>query len=203
MLVGNYLDELLDSKVAVRLVRALITYHGRIFTIRKLAEVAGTSASEAAVAVKDLERHGVVVIQPVGRAHLVSLNHLNYVVSTILKPMIAAEEKTLAELVSILRKHLKNKAIVSVSLFGSVPSGNARVDSDVDLLVISDDLESAAVAVSNAQSGVASIFNARLSPLIMGTKELRDKIGNKFLKSIQENHVHVAGKFIEEFTGYK
>ena len=59
MLLQNYLEGLLDSTVAIRLVKALIAYPGRIFTVRKLADAAGTLVSEAAVAVHNLQRHGI------------------------------------------------------------------------------------------------------------------------------------------------
>jgi predicted nucleotidyltransferase len=203
MLLRNYLEELLDSAVAIRLVKALIAYPGRIFTVRKLADAAGTSASEAAVAVHKLERHGIVKIQPVGRAYLVSLNLQSYVVNSILKPIVSAEQQTVTELISILRNLLKDRNIISASLFGSIPRGEAHDDSDIDLFVISDDFEAANAAISNAQQAVASIFNGRLSPLIMSRKELSRKLRSRLLASILENYTHIAGKDLKELVDSK
>jgi predicted nucleotidyltransferase len=203
MLLRNYLEKLLDSTVAIRLVKALIAYPGRIFTVRKLSDAAGTSASEAAVAVHNLERHGIVKVQPVGRAFLVSLNHQSYIVNTILKPIISAEQQTVAELASTLRDHLKDRSIISASLFGSIPRGEARDDSDIDLFVISDNFEAANAAISNASSAVASIFNGRLSPLIMSRKELSGKSRSRLVASILENYTHIAGRDLKELVDHK
>src|SRR5881397_130732 len=74
----NYLESLLGSRVSIRLVRTLINYAGKIFTVRKLAEAAGVSSSEAALAVQELEKFGIIKIQPVGRSYLISLNNKSY-----------------------------------------------------------------------------------------------------------------------------
>ena len=203
MLLQNYLEGLLDSTVAIRLVKAFIAYPGRIFTVRKLADAAGTSVSEAAVAVHNLQRNGIVKIQPVGRAYLVSLNHQSYVVNRILKPIVTAEQQTVAELVSILRNSLKDSSIISASLFGSIPRGESRDDSDIDVFVISDDFEAANAAISNAQQTVSNIFNGRLSPLIMSRKELSGKLRSRLLASILENYTHIAGKNLKELVDRK
>jgi hypothetical protein len=61
------------SKIAIALVRALLTHRGRIFRCRWCREVAAVSASEASVVVKQLEGFGVLRL-PIGRPPLVALN---------------------------------------------------------------------------------------------------------------------------------
>lgn len=203
MLLQNYLEDLLKSKVALRLVRTLNRYTGRIFTVRKLAEAAGVSVSEAAVVVQELEKYGIVAIQPVGRSYLVELNERSYFVNRILRPIIKAEEQTVAELVSILRKYLTHESIISAILFGSVPRGEARDDSDIDLLVISDDLDAASTHISKAREEVTRVFNGRLSPLIMTRSEIRARARSRLLASILESYIHVAGKDLKEIVERK
>ena len=194
MLLQNYLEDLLNRKVALRLVRTLNRDTGRIFTVRKLAEAAGVSVSEAAVIVQELEKYGIVTIQPVGRSYLIKLNERSYFVNRILRPIVKAEEETVAELVSIIRKHLTNKSIISAILFGSVPRGQARKDSDIDLLVVSDNFDAANTAISKAREEVTRVFNGRLSPLVMTRSEIRSRARSKLLASIVESYIHVAGR---------
>jgi predicted nucleotidyltransferase len=203
MLLQNYLEDLLKSKVALRLGRALNRYPGRIFTVRKLAEAAGVSVSEAAVVVQELEKYGIVTIQPVGRSYLVELNERSYFVSKILRPIVKAEEQTVAELVYILRKYLTHESIISATIFGSVPRGEARDDSDIDLLVISDDLDAASPPISKAREEVTRVFNGRLSPLIMNRSEIRARARRLLLASILESYIHVAGKDLKEIVECK
>ena len=73
-------------------------------------------------------------------------------------------------------------------------------DSDIDLLVVSDDHEAAAGVVSSAGLEVASVFNGRLSPLIMGRKELKSRAKSKFIESVLANYTHVVGRDLRELT---
>lgn len=198
MLLQNYLEVLLKGKVAIRLVRALVRHTGKVFTVRKLAQAAGVSSTEAAVAVQELERYGILTIQPVGRSYLIALNSKSYLLNRILKPMIRAEEQTLTELITTLGKHLKDKSVISAALFGSVSRGETRADSDIDLLVITDDFEAASVVVSRASEEVAAVFNGRLSPLILSQRDLKAKARTEFIESVLEDYVHVAGKDLKE-----
>lgn len=194
----NYLESLLGSRVSIRLVRALINYAGKIFTVRKLAEAAGVSSSEAALMVQKLEKFGILKIQPVGRSYLISLNNKSYILAKILKPTIKAEEGTLDELVSILKRNLNDKSIISAVLFGSVAMKGEREDIDIDVLVISDDFEAASGFTSKAREEISSIFNSRLSPLIMSERELSAKKNDRLVSSILLNHITIKGKDLKE-----
>jgi predicted nucleotidyltransferase len=189
-----YLDELLGSKSMLRLMRSLVAYEGKVFTVRKLAQESKVSATEAALAVKRLEKFGILTVQPVGRSHLLSLNSDSYFVKSVLKPALKAERGTIEELVSILRRHLDDETILSAAIFGSVATGEERDDSDIDILVVSDKFDDAARLVAKASDSVARVFNGRLSPLIMSRKELVAKKGGPLLRSIKDNYIHVAGK---------
>ena len=194
----NYLESLLGSRVSIRLVRALINYEGKIFTVRKLAEAAGVSSSEAALVVQELEKFGLLRIQPVGRSYLISLNNKSYILAKILKPTIKAEEGTLDELVSILKRNLNDKSIISAVLFGSVAMKREREDSDIDVLVISNDFEAASWFTSKAREEISSIFNSRLSPLIMSERELLAKKNGRLVSSILHNYLPIKGRDLKE-----
>jgi predicted nucleotidyltransferase len=198
MRLHAYLEQVIGSRTAIALIRALLTHRGKVFTVRGLAETAGVSASEASLVVRQLEEAGVLRLQPVGRSFLVTLNERSFVLQRIMKPVIRAESETLSELVKLLRGcflHKKDAEIESVYLFGSVVRGEERKDSDVDLLVISSDFGKASAVVSTAQEKVAAVFNKQLSPLIWSKGELvRKKSGNiELVDSIASNHILVAG----------
>lgn len=198
MKLHAYLEQVIGSKTAIGLVRALLTHHGKVFTVRSLAETAGVSPSEASLVVKQLEESGVLKLQPVGRSYLVTLNEQSFVLQRIMKPVIRAESETLDELIKLLRRCFKYKkeGINSVYLFGSVVKGEEKNDSDVDLLVISGDFDKASAAVSKAQEQVAAAFNKKLSPLILSERELaskRDK-NSELIDSIISDHILVVGK---------
>jgi predicted nucleotidyltransferase len=111
-----------------------------------------------------------------------------------------AEENTVPELVLILKKRLAHGSIVSAALFGSVPRGQARHDSDIDLLVICKSPEAALDIISKANEEVGSVFNGRLSPLIMTSNEFNSRTRRAFVKSIMESYIHVAGRDLREIA---
>jgi predicted nucleotidyltransferase len=185
----------------LRLVKALISHPGKIFTVRKLAADAHVSSSEAAVLVQALEKYGVVRIQPVGRAYLITLNEQNYILNKILKQIIRAEQDTLNELIAILYRYFNNEKIISAVLFGSVAQNREREDSDIDILIISNNFEAATAIMSKAQDTISSVFNSRLSPLIMNKTELLAKKKSPLVRSVMANHKLIAGKSLRGVIG--
>ena len=194
----DYLEQIFSVPTSISLIKALVRYRGKVFTIRGLSRVAHVSPSQSALITKKLEKLGVVRVQPVGRSALVSLNEESYILNRIMRPMIRAEEGTLNELLSVLRRNLGKDKIVSAILFGSISRREEREDSDIDLLVISNDFEYASRLLSKAGEQVYSIFCNRLSPMIMSERELRLKRKSDLLKSIEASHTNVAGRPLEE-----
>ena len=193
----QYLEQLFGSKVSISILRAMINYKGKIFTIRGVAETADVSSSEAAVLVEQLEKYGVIRIQPVGKSYQIYLNQKSYILNRIIKPILRAEKTTLNELVSILKKHL-TKHGVSAAIFGSVSRGEEKEDSDIDLLVISDHFDSASVLVSEVQEDVSLIFHSNLSPIILSEKEFRAKKNGRLVRSILASYIMIAGKDLKK-----
>jgi len=191
------LEQVLGSKAAIRILRMMIRYQAKVFTKRGLARTADVSANEAALTIHDLEDIGIVKVQPVGRSHQLSLNKKSFILNRIVRPAFKAEEDALSELAKVLKKSLDGKAVVSAALFGSVVTGRERPDSDVDILIISDDFSAAAEAVSGALAEAAEVFHARIAPIIISQKELRSKKKGGLIRSIVSDHIMVCGRDLE------
>lgn len=194
----TYLGQVLGTKAGISILRSLVKYRGKIFTVRGLARDAGISSVEASRTVGQLEQYGVIKIQPIGRAYQVSLNEQSYVLNKIVKPILIAEEKTLLEMTRILAKHLTTNKILSAVVFGSVAKEEEREDSDIDLLVISDDFDHAIEAVANAREEIGLVFHNSLSPIILGKKKFISKRNDDLMLSIMSNHILVTGLDLEK-----
>jgi len=184
MKLHKYIEQALGNKIALSTLRVLVHYKGKIFTIRRLAQDAGASHPEVSATLEELEKFGIVQIQPVGRAHQISLNEKSYVLNEIIEPILRAEEKTLAKVISILKDHLNTKKITSSVIFGSVSRGEEKEDSDIDVLVVSDDFDHATEAIANASEDVALAFHTRVSPIIFTKKEFLSKKKGDLIRSI-------------------
>ena len=198
MALRDYTTEVLGSKASLRVLKTLLRYSGKIFTIRELARNAGISHPETSKVVRELEKRGVVNLQPVGRAHLVTLNEKSYILKSVVAPVFRAEKSTVSSLISTIKPYFKDKRISSVAIFGSVARGLEKDTSDIDLLVIADDKEFANERISRASLAAVSKFGFALSPLIMSrTRFIRER--NKDLeKSILESYTTVCGKDLRE-----
>lgn len=201
MALHDYVAEVIGSKASLLVLKALVRYRGKVFTIRELAKTAGLSHPEVSMIVKELERRGVVMLQPVGRAQQVILNEQSYVLKSIVEPMIAAENNTLNSLVSAIKPLFKKKRITSVAIFGSVARGLEKRASDIDLLVVSADKEVANSCAARAGAVALSIFGLGLSPLIMDEAHFSRNRGGDLVKSILESYILVWGKDPREVAG--
>lgn len=195
MKLHKYLEQALGNKISISVLRVLVHHKGKIFTIRRLAEDAGASHPEVSVTVGELEKFGVVQIQPVGRAHQVSLNEKSYVLNEIVEPILKAEEKTLDKVTLVLKKNLSTKKIISAAIFGSVSGGEEKEDSDIDVLIISNDFEHATILISNAGQEIFLKFHSKVSPIIFSEAEFKSKKKkNALIHSILDNHIMIYGK---------
>lgn len=198
MRLNSYLEQLLASRSAVCILRVLFKYKGMVFTVRRLAETANVSHTEANQTIDRLERFGVVKVQPVGRAYQISLNEKSYILANIVEPIFNAESRTRQTLVVLLKKHLSKKKIISAAIFGSVAAGKEGDESDIDLLVISNDKDLAYSVIGNAITQVSEIFHGKLAPIVFSKKEFNDKKQSDLVKSMLESHIMVAGTNLKE-----
>ncbi len=112
-----------------------------------------------------------------------------------MKPIFRAENETIDELIRILKESLiAEKGLTSVYIFGSVAKHEEQPDSDVDVLMVSDDPENASYAISKAQEEVVAVFNKQLSPLIFREREVHSKKKSDLVNSITSDHILVLGK---------
>jgi len=190
----KYLEQVLGSKTAISIIRTMVKYRGKIFTVRSLAKEAKVSHNETALIIDDLEREGIVRIQPVGRAYQLCLNEKNYILKNILEPILNAEKNTFEELLQTLKKYLDTKKIISAALFGSITKREEKNESDIDLLLISNNFEYANSAASNAAEEVLEVFYGKISPIIFSEKEFLSKKNNNLIRSIIANHTMICGK---------
>jgi predicted nucleotidyltransferase len=198
MALHDYAVDILGSKTSIRLLRTLVRYRGKVFTVRELSMAAGVSHPQASAVLKRLERRGVVKLQPVGSAYQVSLNEESYIIKSMIEPLFAAERDTVNSLISTIRPFLNDARIFSAAIFGSVASGEEGDASDIDLLVITDDRDFANERAAGAALAVLSRFGHVLSPLILSRDRFARGRGKELEKSMLEHYVIVSGKDLME-----
>ena len=128
----------LDIAPAVRgaLLQALARLEQPV-TRRQLAAAAGVAPGNASTVIEELIRSGIVTETVAGRSSMVLLNRSHLVAGPLL-----ALAGLRGELIRRLRERLSAWSdLRGAWLFGSVARGEAHKESDVDLLIVADDLE--------------------------------------------------------------
>lgn len=129
----------LDVAPAVRgaLLQALARLEQPV-TRRQLASAAGVSPGNASAVIEELIGAGLVSETVAGRSSMVVLNRNHLAAGPVL-----ALAGLRGELVRRLRERLSAwPDLLGAWLFGSVARGDADSDSDVDLLIVAEDLRS-------------------------------------------------------------
>lgn len=198
MKLHKYLEQVLGNKGSISVLRTLVSHTGAVFTIRRLAEDAGISHTEAASTIEDLEKIGIVTVQPIGRSHQISLNQKSYILNKIIEPIFKVEQNSLQEVSSVLKKNLSSKKIISAVIFGSVIRNEEKEDSDIDVLIISNDPDHAIEQVAAASRQVFSIFHGKVSHIIFSEKQFRVKRNSDLIRSVIKDHILIAGKKLED-----
>ena len=146
--MGQFGVDFLDVAPAVR--GALLQVLARLeqpVTRRQLAAAAGVAPGNASAVIEDLIRAGMVNETVAGRSSMVVLNRDHLAVGPLL-----ALAGLRGELIRRLRERLSEWSdLEGAWLFGSVARGDADGESDIDLLIVAEDLHAANLHVSLAQ----------------------------------------------------
>ncbi len=199
MRLHNYLEQVLGSKSSIRLLRILVMYKHKTFTLRSLAEQASVSPQEASETLRELADLNVVSLQPIGRAFSIKLNERSYLLKRVIKPAIEAEEETLKQLIQLLKKHLSGK-VISAAIFGSVARREEKMKSDIDIFLVATNKERALDVVAHAMGEIETVFGSRLNPIIMSDMEFKSKIQSNLVKSVMQESIHICGKKLAELV---
>jgi len=169
----------LSTKTAEQLLRVMLNNSLNKFKEIELINKAKTGKGAAAVCIKNLVKAGILNEQRVGRAKLISLRMRNP--SVFFLKNLFDEEKlrklTKSKLAALLL--FKEKVVNFVDLlvvFGSCVAGTATEESDVDIFVVSEQLNK----VDAERKKVEELFGERFNIHSYSKNEIEDKIRTDF-----------------------
>lgn len=131
------LDNVLDSKNKMKLVRELSLHESWDYSINELEKETGIHRVRISGLIKDLYGHNVIKIRKKGRVSLISINRDNFFVRELLIKTFHKEKKLAEEIMMVMIKELKTKKnITSIVLYGSAVKPGFTFKSDIDLMVV-------------------------------------------------------------------
>lgn len=197
MLFHQYLEELLGSKLKIKILRTLWRFQEKEFTIRELAKFLGISHTGVRKVLRDFERTNVVIVRTVGKSYAFKINTKSYAAS-IIEKIFESEQNTLLELIKMLKKGLSTPEIVSVALFGSIAQKKEAPLSDVDLLILTKERGKVENIVLRLQKQVVERFGNSISAYYLTRDDFMKKRKSPLIMQILENHILIFGEPIGE-----
>ena len=139
MRINRPLDKIVNSEIKVRALRFFCRTGGDV-SGRQMAKMIGVTPKTAHEVLQDLLREDVLSMRSVGRTYLFSIREDRKIVTDVLRPLFAAEDALIGDLLDNISRRIKKSSlkegILSVALFGSIQTKTERAASDVDLVVV-------------------------------------------------------------------
>ena len=174
---------------------------------REIARQTGLSAPACHQALKQLDARGLALFRRVSNVHLYKINSDNYLVKNVFIPLFQTEDELPGQVLKAINKFLaartENKKILSAVIFGSMATGHERLNSDLDLLIVTQDVASATDLedhIQDLRTLIYKQFSIPLSPYIQPLAEIKAKHKHKLpliLKILKEGQ-GIYGKDLKE-----
>lgn len=201
MLFQEPLNSILGQSSKVKILRFLIRSQAEL-NGTQIAKAVGLSHVKSNIALQELVAHGLMTMRRVGRSCLYRLDQENIVIKKLLRPLFEKEYHLSDELKKIITGELKPAYPLSIVLFGSIVRGDARPNSDIDLLVVIPQDKNMAQAkreIERAGEKVLKIFGNHLSPLVVKVDLFCKKYrrGEKLYVDVVKNGKPIYGKSLQ------
>jgi len=190
------LGEVLGSAARTSVARLLVELPDKEFTGREVARLVHLSHSTVLGALRVLTDRGVAHERVLGRAHVFRVNRDYFLYST-LALLFQSERRQGQDITSLIRSFLEASSI-SVILFGSRARKTARKTSDVDLLVISNNVHGTEAALSQLGAQLRRRFGLELDAKVLTPDQLRSKFGAPFVKAALAEGFVIGGVPLEK-----
>ena len=181
--------DFLNSKTKVKIVKFLLT-HEAAMSEREIASILKVSHMSVNRAMRELAQLNFGNFVTVGKSHLWKANRKSYAfksLSSLIKNVTVIKDP-LEDLKETLFKYLPERLIKKAALFGSVPKGLEKPDSDIDLFILvrnAGDKKKIEPYIEKLSDECFASYGNRLAPYVLTEQEMRQK---KNLKIISEIH---------------
>jgi len=194
MLLHKYIETLLGSKTKIKILRTLHKHKEKEFTIRELSNYIQTSHTGVRKALQDLYDMNAVTLKIQGRNHIIHLNTDSHI-TPLLTHLFKYEENTIKELQKDIKKHLcTTQAIETVKIFGSTATATEKPQSDIDLLIITNDKDKIIEPITDLQIHCSRKYGNPITPYILTPEEEQNINNQQLIKNIHETNISICSK---------
>jgi len=194
----DYLEEILSTKLDIRILRTLFRYPTKEFNENELARVSKVGQKTVNRAMPKYVIHGIVSVRTIGRANVYTLNSKHYVAEQ-LKSLFQVEEGAKLELKRMLKEAFRmDETVVSLAIFGSIAKGREGPTSDIDVFILTRDKEGTKKRLQKVMEAVMRRFGNVISEYILTPHEFEEKRRTPTIKEIIVDGELIIGKPLVE-----
>lgn len=194
----DYLEEILSTKLDVRILRTLFRYPTKEFNENELARVSKVGQKTVNRAMPKYVGNGIVSVRTIGRANVYTLNSKHYVAEQ-LKSLFQVEEGAKLELKRMLKEAFRmDETVVSLAIFGSIAKGREGPTSDIDVFILTRDKEGTKKRLQKVMEAVMRRFGNVISEYILTPHEFEEKRRTPTIKEIIVDGELIIGKPLVE-----
>lgn len=199
------LDTILNTEAKTRILRFLCRTNAE-WNGSQIAKEIGITPAATHAALSALYREGVLELRNMGKTHIYSLKQDSFLISNLLKPLFAKEDKILDAVIDMIKHKISSSKakgeIVSVALFGSVSGHRENPASDIDVAVIVENAKTKDAIgrlLEEVDSRVSKEFGNTISPYVNTQAEFKAKHKQSLavIKNILKSYSLIYGKRLE------
>lgn len=205
MAVENRLDDILNTKSKVKIIRLFISRGDEFMASGSdVARSVGLTPPAVHASLKELYDQDILSRDIIGKQHIYRLNTSGRIVKKILKPAFQKERSIKEDisnfLVKKINEHRVASNIKSLLLYGSLASNETHRSSDCDIVIIVKDSQSKKkiedLVVEKISSEFSKYFGMSLDAYIKTGDEFtsRKKRNLPPVSSLMKSYVVVYGK---------
>lgn len=188
----NVLEEVFGTQERVRVLRVLVQYP-KEFTSRELSGYCDVSVRGIIDILTLFERHGFVKSRRVGRSILWRLDRDHYLTKSLILLNFQVEKDLPHRLSQEISAAIKKSPVKKAVIYGSTASGDERLDSDVDLLLIVAEKGKWVEELENKlREKVLRLFGNMLSILVCTPRQYK-RLNAGLRKRIEDGIVVLGG----------
>jgi len=195
LLVSVYKQDVLEE---------LVDNPDYMFTVNELAEKVSGSYNSVNKFLRELEEFNIVSFRKKGSSYLVEYNQSSRY-HDVIKSLLKADNTPLEEAAKEYAEKLYNEShlkgqIRSIVLFGSVARGTAGPNSDIDILILTEEEADNKQLKSEARRIAQKMhLDFEVVPIVEGIEEFKHNLarGERFEKNLETDGVVLEGEELE------
>lgn len=191
----HWLEDVFGTRANIRLLRLLAREPRKHWTEREAAAAAGMSTSTAHVALRRLARLGILEDRKVGTSHTLRLDP-DVSLTADVRAFFDRESEAMQRVRDAIRKAVPEG--VACYLFGSTAKGTTHRDSDVDMLVVAKEQDTAEEAAVDIRFAVLDAFPRGLQIIALGKAKATEDRLRPLLKEIRIHGERLSATSIDE-----